>query len=241
MKVTVAIISRSEKINKRVLDSLNFADEIITVVDSPVKKIQRAGKIITYYRPLENDFATQRNFALKIAKNNWVIFVDDDEYVGTELAREIQALDSKTNYSGYLLRRTDVCFHQPLLHGETGNIKLLRLGKKSAGKFFRPVHETWNLKGEVGELISPVYHLKDGFVGEFIGRMSHYAKIDAEVLKKEGKPFSFWRLFLNPKAKFLQNYFGRLGFLDGTVGLFLAYLMSVQSLTVRIFQWTKRN
>jgi len=241
MKVTIAIISRSEKINKQVLDSLDFADEIITVVDSPIKKIKKVGKIIIHNRPLENDFASQRNYALKIAKNDWVLFVDDDEYVGTELAREIQALDPKTNYIGFLLRRTDVCYHQPLLYGETGNIRLLRLGKKLAGKFVRSVHETWNLKGEVGELISPLYHIKDRFVGEFIDRMSHYSKIDAEVLLKEGKPFSFWRLFLNPKAKFIQNYFGRLGFLDGTIGLFSAYLMSVQSLTVRVFQWPKRN
>ena len=115
------------------------------------------------------------------------------------------------------------------------------VAKKTSGKFIRPVHEIWKINGEVGELQPPLYHIKDDFISNFIGRMSHYAGIDADALTKENKPFSYWRLFLNPKAKFIQNYFLRRGFLDGTVGLFLSYLMSVQSLTVRIFQWTKRN
>jgi len=241
MKITTAIIAKSEKIDKLVLDAVSFSDEIIIVVDSPVKNLRVTGETRHCFRPLADDYASQRNFALKNAQNDWVLFIDDDEYAGTELAREIQELDPKTPNSGFLMRRTDVCFHQPLLHGETGNTKLLRLGKRTAGKFVRPVHETWEINGKIGELLSPLYHIKDNFVSEFIGRMSFYCPIDADALVKENKPFSYWRLFIYPKAKFIQNYFGKFGFLDGIVGLFFAYLMSVQSLTVRVFQWTKRN
>ena len=163
------------------------------------------------------------------------------EYIGTELAEEIKQIPPESSFSGYLLRRIDVCFHQPLLHGENGNTKLLRLARKSAGKFTRPVHEKWLISGKVGELSSPLYHLKNNFVSAFIGRMSYYSDIDAMVLTKERKPFSYLKLFLYPFAKFIQNYFLRRGYIDGTAGLILAYLMSVQSLTVRIFQWTKRN
>lgn len=241
MKLTVAIISKSEKIDRKVLDAVSFADETIIVVDSQPKKIKKNGKVSFYYRPLNNDFAAQRNFALENAGNDWVLFIDDDEYVGTELAREIQVIDTKTKYTGFFMRRIDVCFHQELLHGETGNTKLLRLAKRKSGKFIRPVHETWKIKGKVGELSSPIYHVKDNFISEFIDRMDHYSDIDSVILSQENKPFSFWRLFLYPKAKFIQNYIIRLGILDGLVGLFSAYLMSVQSLTVRVYQWTKRN
>lgn len=241
MKLTAAIISKTEKINQLILDSISFADEIIIVVDSPEKKSKISGKLHFYYHPLENNFASQRNFAINNAHGDWVLFVDDDEYVGTELTREIQQKILQTKYSGFFLNRIDVCFHQPLLHGETGNTKLLRLAKRSSGKFKRPVHEVWKVSGEVGELLSPLYHNKDNFVSGFINRMTQYSDIDADILTKENKPFSYWRLLLNPKGKFIINYFGKLGLLDGTVGLISAYLMSIQSLTVRIFQWTKRN
>jgi hypothetical protein len=241
MKITIAIISKSELINKQVLESIGFADEIIVVVDSLAKNPKKVGDIQYLYRPLSNDFSSQRNFALENSHNDWVLFIDNDEYVGTELAREIQGLDSDTKYSGFFIKRIDVCFHQPLLHGETGLTRLLRLAKRKSGKFVRPVHETWKVDGEVGELDSPLYHIKDNLVSSFIDRMAQYSAIDAVALDKEKKPFSYFRLFLNPKGKFLQNYYFRLGFLDGTVGLISAYLMSVQSLTVRVFQWTKRN
>jgi len=241
MNITTAIISKTENIDPQVLASIIFSAEIIIIVDSPVKKPKLGQKIKIFYQSLNNNFADQRNFALSMAANNWVLFIDDDEYVSTELAREIQLIKGVNNVTGYLLNRTDVCFHQRLLHGETGHTKILRLANKTAGKFVRPVHEVWKIKGRVEELTSPLYHIKDSLVSEFIGRMSRYSAIDAEELLKENKPFTYWRLLLNPKGKFIQNYFLRHGILDGTIGLFQAYLMSIQSLTVRIFQWTKRN
>lgn len=242
MKLTAAIISKNSVIPKIVLDSVKFSDEIIIVVDTPIKKKPiKKGRIVTYFHPLNNDFSNQRNFALSQASHDWVLFIDDDEYVSTELALEIQKATSSRKYSGLYIPRLDVCFHQQLLHGETGHIRLLRLAQKKAGKYVRPVHEYWQVKGKVGQLSAPLYHIKDYFISDFIDRMAQYSAIDADVLSAENKPYAFWRLILNPEAKFFVNYYGKLGFLDGTVGLFQAYLMSVQSLTVRVFQWTKRN
>ena len=241
MKISVAIISKSEEIDKLVLQSVDFAEEIIIVVDQLENKSKVIGNQHIYFHPLNNNFAQQRNFALQKATNDWVLFIDDDEVVSSELSREIKLLDTKSDFSGFSIRRIDVCFHQPILHGETGNTKLLRLAKKNSGKFTRPVHETWKIKGRVGELSSPLYHIKDSLISGFVGRMSQYSDIDSGILTKENKPFTLWRLFLNPKGKFIQNYFFKAGFMDGTVGLFQAFLMSVQSLTVRVFQWTKRN
>lgn len=241
MKISVAIISNSAQINDQVIKALDFADEIIIVVDSNTKKPKTIKKVHYYYRPLNHDFSSQRNYALVKAKNDWVLFVDDDEYVGKELKREISALDKNCNLSGYMIRRLDLCFHQILFHGETGNTYLLRLANKKRGEFVRPVHEKWQVNGCIGRLNSPIYHLKDNLVSGFISRMNCYASVDARELTKEGKPFAYWRLLFNPVGKFIFNYFIKLGFLDGTIGLMSAYLMSTQSLTVRIFQWAEKN
>jgi len=130
----------------------------------------------------------------------------------------------------------NVILGRTLKHGETGSTKLLRLAKKSAGQFSRSVHETWNIKGRVGELKTPLLHLKENFISRFINRIGHYGPIDSLSLTKEGKPFSWFRLFVYPPAKFIHNYVVRRGVQDGLLGLFHAYLMSVQSLSVRIFQ-----
>jgi len=215
---------KPEKI-KRTLDSVSFADEVILIPD-------RKGPV--------TDFSAARNLGLSKAKNDWVLMVDDDEVVTQKLAEEIiTVIKSTSEFSGYYLRRLDKYHGQILHHGETGNTKIVRLGKKSAGRFFRPVHEVWKINGLVGVLKNALIHERGELVLPFVDRMIRYSPLDAGQLSQENKPFTYWRLLFNPKAKFIQNYFFKLGFLDGYLGLFQAYLMSLQSLTVRVFQWQK--
>lgn len=242
MTLTAAIISKSEDIPSQTLESLAFADEIVIVVDSESdRKPVLKGKIKYYFHPLNADFAAQRNYAIAKSTSFWILFVDTDEYVSSELAQEISERIKSTKLKGFYLPRRDVVFHDVLRHGETGEIKILRLAQKNAGKFTRSVHERWNISGPMGDLLSPLYHIKDHFVSGFLSRIGKYGPADAQSLNAENKPFSFFRLLVFPKAKFIQNYYLRLGFLDGKPGLFLAYLMAIQSLSVRIFQWTKRS
>jgi glycosyltransferase involved in cell wall biosynthesis len=238
MSLTIAILSKDYNLEKQFLERANFADEIIIICSDQVLKDRITGKVKIFYRSLNNDFASQRNFALSKAKSDWVLFIDTDEIISNQLASEITEAIKSSKFSGYLLRRLDTCDHQVVLHGETGNIKILRLAKTKSGKFNRSVHEQWQIKGKIGELQNPLFHTKDKFISEFLSRIGLYGPIDAINLNKENKPFNFFRLLAYPKAKFILNYFFKLGFLDGLVGLFQAYLLGVQSLSVRVFQWT---
>ena len=226
MGLSVIVLTNKKPVEiKRTLDSVSFADEVILIPDRKV--------------PL-TDFSTARNSGLSKARNDWVLFVDDDEVVSQELATEIKAaITPPSLFSGFYIRRLDKYHGQVLHHGETGNTKIIRLGKKSAGRFFRPVHEVWKINGLVGALKNALIHERGELVAPFMDRMIRYSPLDAGQLTRENKPFTYWRLILNPKAKFILNYFLKFGFLDGYLGLFQAYLMSVQSLTVRVFQWQK--
>jgi len=226
MGLSVIVLTNKKPVEiKRTLDSVSFADEVILIPDRKV--------------PL-TDFSAARNSGLSKAKNDWVLFVDDDEVVSQELATEIKAaITPPSLFSGFYIRRLDKYHGQVLHHGETGNTKIIRLGKKSAGRFFRPVHEVWKINGLVGALKNALIHERGELVAPFMDRMIRYSPLDAGQLTRENKPFTYWRLILNPKAKFILNYFLKFGFLDGYLGLFQAYLMSVQSLTVRVFQWQK--
>lgn len=225
MGLSVVIVT-NKKTNQfpQTLRSVSFADETVIVHDD------RGRGVIA-------DFAAQRNLGLSKAKNDWVLFVDDDEIVSESLASEIKQAIKNDRYSGYYLRRLDRYHGQTLKHGETGNTRIIRLGRKDAGNFTRPVHEVWQIRGRIGFLNHSLIHERGDLVSPFIDRMIHYCPLDANALKLEGKPYSSWRVVVNPTAKFITNYLVKLGFLDGLAGLFQAYLMSIQSLTVRVFQW----
>jgi glycosyltransferase involved in cell wall biosynthesis len=219
MNLSIIVITNKEKLDKHFLELLSFGDELI----------------IEYSKTLES-FAEKRNKALAKAKGDWVLFVDDDEIVSRQLADEIKEVIKTSKFNGFKLKRRDIVFNEELKHGEVGKIKILRLAKRKAGKFERRVHEVWKIKSKTKTLKNPLYHIKDCFVSEFIGRMSFYGPLDAASLNSENKNFSYLKLLFYPLGKFLNNYFFNQGFKDGFVGLFLAYLMSVQSLTVRVFQ-----
>ncbi len=232
IKLVLSAVILTNKDPKKIgptLDSVSFADETIIIRDHPD------------FHPLAGDFAAQRNYGLSKAKGDWVLMIDDDEIVSPALAVEIKKAITSAQHRAYYLIRRDRYLGQTLKHGETGNIKIIRLAKKDTGRFVRPVHEFWKVKGRAGELTNPLLHERGELVTPFIERIAFYGPIDAQSLNSEGKPFSYARLLANPLAKFIYNYKIKLGFLDGYLGLFQAYLMSVQSISVRIFQWQTKS
>lgn len=237
MLSAIVLTKNEEKNIKDCLQSLSFCDEIIVVDDysqdktvEEVRKVYKVCKVIKVLeRHLNNDFSSQRNFGLEKAKGDWVLFVDADERVIPELADEIK----RSTVEGYYIKRQDYFLGKWLKHGETGNIKLLRLAKRRAGKWEGKVHEKWKIKGQTEILNQPLLHYPHQTVGEFLKKINYYSSLRAQELYNQGKKIKFWQISFYPKAKFLQNYFLRDGLLDGMPGLIMALIMSFHSFLVR--------
>ena len=267
MKLTVIIICRfrREKGLERALKSVGFADEVM------VEEVKATIK----------DFAKVRNDVLRRAKNEWVMFVDSDEKVTPALAGEIQKKgDSLKDINGFYLKRRDRFLGKWLRFGETASVRLLRLGRKDAGRWERPIHETWMIGERTEELKNPILHYSHQSVDGMAEKLDRYAEIEAEyrisrwlarwrkfarsssatpprLRSGSGWPqtaavslanlptsltFSarnlyisivYFQLMFFPFAKFIQNYFLRLGVLDGMEGFIHALMMSGHSFLVR--------
>ena len=175
----------------------------------------------------------QRNFGLEKAQGDWVLFLDADERISPDLKKEIIESIKKTDVNGFYLKRQDFFGGRALRYGETANVRLLRLGRRGKGKFKRKVHETWEVKGKIEELKNPLLHYPHQTLSDFIDHVNFHSTLHAEALKKEGVKSSLWRIVFYPKAKFIQNYIFRLGFLDGTPGIIVALMMSFHSFLAR--------
>lgn len=220
----------------RCLESLAWCDERIVIDDASTDGTADMAKSLgakVYVRDLGDDFAAQRNFGLEKASCDWVIFVDSDEVVSPELAREIQEAVASAGKSGYLIPRRDTLFGRTLRFGETGNMKLLRLARKDSGRFVRPVHEVWDVKGGIGKLRHHFDHFPHQTIGDFLDEVNRYSGLNAEYFRSQGVRVSWWQIPAYPVGKFLQNYIGKLGFLDGMPGLIVAIFMSFHSFLTR--------
>ena len=141
-------------------------------------------EFITLQKEGITDFAKERNELLKKVESDWVFFVDSDEVISPVLRQEInQAVSNSTN--GYYVTRRDFLFGKELKHGEFsragwfGNAKILRLGRKNAGKWKRSVHEYWDIKGKVGTLKNPLFHYPHPDLRSFIKNINYFSTLHA--------------------------------------------------------------
>lgn len=239
MITTIVLTHNDEDHLERTLESLTWCGEIVVVDDYSTDKTVEIAKLYTkriLLHGLNDDFSAQRNFGLSKAKGEWVLFVDSDEEITEELAEEIQATVHSA-YSGFYIKRNDFWGSRWLAHGETANMKLLRLAKKSAGIWVQPVHEVWDVKGPVGELAHPLLHYPHPNVAQFLDEINRYSSLYATYLYKRGIREPWWNIIVKPKIKFFYNYLIRLGFLDGTAGAAFAIMMSFHSFLVRGKLW----
>lgn len=120
-----------------------------------------------------------------------------------------------------------------ILHGEVGEVRIVRLAKKDSGKWHGKVHEEWEVKGALGELLNPLIHTPHQSVKEFVTDVDVYSTLREQELLEQGGSANFVSIILYPAGKFLQNYFLRRGYKDGLPGFMYAMIMSFHSFLVR--------
>lgn len=241
--ISAIVLTKNEEKNiEACLDSLSWCDERIVIDDySEDKTVELAKKkgAKVFSHSLQNDFAEQRNFGLSKAKGDWILFVDADERVSSALWYEIMqhTNESLEDFSGFYVRRLDTMWGKTLRYGETGNSKLLRLARKGAGVWEGKVHEVWKINGKTAMLQNHLDHYPHGTIKEFLQEINFYTDLRAQELFKKKTSVNWFLILAYPKAKFIQNYFFKRGFLDGTPGFVSAMLMSLHSFLVRGKLW----
>lgn len=192
--------------------------------------------IITLDQPHITDFSAARNKLLEQVQTDWVLFLDADESLSPALEQEISKAITSSQYEAYYLPRQDKFLDQVLRYGETGHASFIRLGKRTYGKWVRPVHELWEGRGNpahgsdrVGRLKHPILHEPHQGIATFLAKIDYYSTLESTYRFREGRRAHLWQVFVYPLAKFKLNYFARFGFADGVPGLIHALMMSFHS------------
>ena len=244
--ISAVILTKNEKESiLECLKTLEFCDEIIIVDDYStdqtvefVKKLNNP-KIRIIPHSHGDDFSEKRNYGLSKTKGDWVFFVDADERVSLALIFEVSNITrlGEESFNGFYIKRIDVMWGKELKHGETGNIRLLRLAKRDAGEWVGRVHEKWVVRGKTGQLKNPLYHYPHQTIKEFLKGVNFYTSLRSEELYKKGKKTNIVLIIFYPVGKFFINFFLKQGFLDGVPGFIHAITMSFHSFLVRVKLW----
>jgi hypothetical protein len=177
-------------------------------------------EIITLKKENITDFARERNALLTTSKAEWVLFLDNDEVASPELMTEIRNLLKRGSLvNGYYIKRKIV-----FLGKEIGEDKVLRLGRRDAGKWKRAVHEVWNVGPRTGTLDNYIIHNTATNLNDYIEKMNRYSTIHAMENRREGKKSNLFKIIVYPKLKFIQNFLQGRGFVFSLMQSFHSFL-----------------
>jgi hypothetical protein len=234
-EVSVVVLTRDEAENiAACLDTVQWADETLVVdslSDDDTVEIARSKGARVRERPFDN-YPLQRNAALEIASSDWVFFVDADERVTPELAREIRLVIGQGDVDGWWVPRKNYIFGAWIRHAgwyPDYQLRLLRRGKARYDER-REVHELVELEGQAGYLQNPLIHYNYSTVKEFRQKQDRYTDYEVRMLLEDGQRAKPWNFVLQPFRQFRWRYFTLRGYRDGWRGLLLSLLMAYYEL-----------
>lgn len=224
--VSAVIICRNEEQHiAEAIESLLWANEVL-VVDSgstdSTLKIAARYPVKVLYHPFEN-FSRQRNWAIDQTSQPWVLMLDADERIPSDLQQEMQLLlQQEPEKAAYKIYRKNFFMGSHVRFSGWQNDSVVRLFDKSRCRYSdKNVHEVLQVSGGTGKLKHRMLHYTYRDLAHYLEKWDSYTWLWAQ---DRHKPVTFLHLALKPLVRFLKQYFLKLGILDGRVGFTIASL-----------------
>src|SRR6185437_155420 len=108
-------------------------------------------------RPFDN-FARQQNYALSLARGDWVLSLDADERPTPEMIAEIGGRVRQARCDAFRVRVRSSIFGRLMRFSGTQDDRQVRLVRRGRARWQGDVHETLEVAGAVGQLRSWLDH-----------------------------------------------------------------------------------
>lgn len=243
MNLSAIIIARNEQENiLSCIDSLRFAGEIVVIdnnsIDNTANLAKSKGAKVIPVSGL--DFAYLRNIGKEKAKSSWVLYIDADEKVTGELAKEIvTAIKSPKKYHAFKIIRQNYYLGRPWPKKE----EITRLIQKEALIGWQgSLHESPIVAGEVGTLDSPLFHYAHRNLSSMVDKTNEWSEIEAQLRYSSNHPkMVWWRFFRIMSTSFYNSYIEQGGWKVGKVGVIESIYQTFSSFITYAKLWEKQN
>ncbi len=239
-KISISIITKNEESNiERCLKSVSWADEIIVVDSGSTDKTLEICQ--TYHcKIIETEwlgFGLTKQIGVNAASNDWVLSIDADEEVTSELKNNILELTQSTKFHAFNIKRVSYYLKKRIKYSGWQTDYPLRFFHKQYGNFNdASVHESVVMDNNNTSTIQALlYHYPYQSISSHISKINLYTQLGAEKLFDKGKKTTLIYAVLSGIVKFIKMYLIKKGFLDGKEGFILAVLSGFSS-TLKYFK-----
>ena len=237
-KLTVLIPCKNERLNIRacILSARAAADEILVADSGSTDETLEIARAARGCRIIEREwvgYADFKNWAIPQARHEWVLILDADERVTSELAAEIRELllNPPVGIDAYRIRRRTFFLGREIRHSGWRHETITRLIRRDVCRYRNVrVHEEIDIDpSRVGELRQALLHYSFPSYADLVEKQLRYSRLAAQDAFERGKRASWLKLLTIFPLRFLQSYVLRLGFLDGLAGIQICTLIAFGS------------
>ncbi len=241
--LSVVIITYNEAHNiGRCIDSVkSIADEVIVLdsysTDDTPNIARRMGALL--HQQAFAGYGAQKNAASALCANNYILFLDADEFLSETLCAAIKMQKEKTfAFDGYTMNRLNNYCGQWIRHGSWYPDRKLRIIDRQKGYWSTDlVHEFIIMEGQpiLFHLKGDLLHYAYRSVEEHKTKNNSYSQLSAQLLMQKGRRSNRFNIIFNPFWAFIHSYIVRLGFLDGYYG----YIIAINLAHLTFLKYTK--
>ncbi len=205
--------------------SVDWADEIYLVdsfsTDGTVEFVREQFPRVRVEQREYLGAASQKNWAIDRAKNDWIFVIDADERVTPKLRDELlRTLDGPLDVWAYSVGRLNFMLGKPVRFSGLQRDRVTRLFHRGHARYpNKRVHADLLVDGATVGLAQKMDHYYIRTFDHMIAKMVRYANWAGAQMYIDGKTASLAGIVMHPIGKFVRDYLINLGFLDGTRGL----------------------
>ncbi len=245
--LTLAIIALDEERNlAALLPTLGWADEVVVIDggsrDQTIAIAARHG-CRTFSRRFDH-FAAQRNYALEVARGDWVLMLDADERPTSRMIREMQRRAGRESSAAYRMPIRSRIFQRAMRYAGTQDDQPIRLVRRDRTRWIGEVHEVCQVRGRVGRLESGVEHHTLPDAAAFLDKMHRYTRLAASARVRRGEPPHRGENWIAPLRELFRRLIWKLGILDGPAGWAFCGLSALSAWVLtqeHCRQWSERQ
>ncbi|MET3537391.1 glycosyltransferase family 2 protein [Chryseobacterium limigenitum] len=235
MSLSLAVITYNEEDNiVRLLDSIiDTVDEIIVVdsfsTDKTKEICTQKYPQVKFFEKKFNGYGEQKNHALSLCSNEWILFLDADEVPDEDLKNSIKKITVSENYkcSIYKAKFNNHLGIHLIKFGGWGDVCRERLFRKNCAKYSDDkVHEFLIYDKKTETLDGKINHYTYKSIHHHVTKVNRYSDMMAEKMFEKGKKINRFKIIVSPIFEFVKVFIFKLGFLDGFAGFYIAKTMS---------------
>ncbi len=244
--VVISAYNETDQIKDCIASAKQLTRAIIVIdigsQDKTVEIAKKSGADVIPF-PFSSYVEPSRQFAINAAQTDWVLILDADERITSELAIEIKQTIQASRFSSYKISRKNIFGKQKWLkHGGWWPDYQIRLINKN---FFvdwpKTIHSTPVIKGNCGLLQNPLLHYFHGDIESMVKKTVIFEDIESDLLLNANKPVSsstFFRKFLGELNRRLLI---KRGFMDGTIGIIEAIYQAFSKTITYLYLYEKKS